>query len=104
MAIVNWLCTTKQFHKTYGADVNLYPAPTGTAETTKQFAATQYLEGYKPRHLSTWSKVAAVWNTLFLPETISRLDFYEYCEKPDFLDKSVSYSLTIFVVSYRCFR
>ncbi len=35
------LYTTKQLHKCYGVDVNLYPAPTGTAETTKQFATTQ---------------------------------------------------------------
>jgi hypothetical protein len=34
------LYTTKQLHKCYGVDVNLYPAPTGTAETTKQFATT----------------------------------------------------------------
>ncbi len=41
MKIINWLCTTKQLHKTYGLDINLYPAPTGTTGTTKQFAATQ---------------------------------------------------------------
>jgi hypothetical protein len=43
MKIINWLCTTKQLHKTYGVDINLYPAPTGTTETTKQFAATQLM-------------------------------------------------------------
>jgi hypothetical protein len=37
------LYTAKQLHKCYGVDANLYPAPTGTAETTKQFATTQFM-------------------------------------------------------------
>jgi hypothetical protein len=53
MKIINRLCTAKQLHKTYEVDINLYPAPTGTAETTEQFAAMQDMKGLKSRHLPT---------------------------------------------------
>jgi hypothetical protein len=39
MEIINQLCRAKQLDKTYEVDINLYTAPTGTAETTEEFAA-----------------------------------------------------------------